>query len=689
VLVVCLPTGDGKSFVFQVIASCGFLGDEAIIGEGVTLVVTPTVALAQDHEHAALELGFPEQPRAYVGGSAITNASIREAVAAGAQGLVFASPEAVCGPLRGALVQAAQLGLLRAFVVDEAHLVDAWGAEFRPEFQVLAGIRRELLQASSGRLRTVLLSATYTQAAIDTLRAFFSVDDKGQACPFAVVAATRLRPEPDYWVAPVSGEALRDERVMDAVLHLPRPLVLYTTRVDDAERWRQRLWDQGFRRLACVTGKTPASDRNRAVHAWRREALDLVVATSAFGLGIDNPHVRAVIHACIPETLDRFYQEVGRGGRDGRASLSLLLPTMCDFEMATGLNRKKIITIDLGLPRWRAMFYHREKIDHGADEYTVRLDIPPGNDARQIDMDNRENTEWNQRTLTLMAGAGLLSLVGPVTSTPRNGRDVERADDPSTFVHSFQTVHAPPGHAERDTWERLVEPRRAVIAASSEATLRAMEQYARGATTQCVADVLTPLYTVAAEGDFPGISVGRACGGCPSCRAKQRPPFEEPVGEPLQPWPARATLWPDILAELDSAHRLLVFYGPEDLRGSRLQRRFIRALARLIRAGFTSLLSLDGFELDPAALAESVGTQPWFLSERWPRHHLPAGPKILLTSPKTRLSNTMWMARNEADARVVVLPTSARDPELPEVPLSRRYVGRQLTLLELVERLAR
>jgi hypothetical protein len=143
------------------------------------------------------------------------------------------------------------------------------------------------------------------------------------------------------------------------------------------------------------------------------------------------------------------------------------------------------------------------------------------------------------------------------------------------------------------------------------------------------------------------------------------------------------------LAELDSAYRLLVFYGPEDLRGSRLQRRFLRTLARLIRGGFTNVLSLDGFEFDSQALAESVGSQPWFLSERWPRHHLPAGPKILLTSPTTRLSNTMWIARNEADARVVVLPASARDPELPEVLLSQRYVGRQLTLLELVERLAR
>jgi hypothetical protein len=148
-------------------------------------------------------------------------------------------------------------------------------------------------------------------------------------------------------------------------------------------------------------------------------------------------------------------------------------------------------------------------------------------------------------------------------------------------------------------------------------------------------------------------------------------------------------LWPDILAELDPAHRLLVFYGPEQMRGPRLQRRFVGALARLIRGGFTNVLALDDFQLDDAALAESVGTQPWFLSHRWPRHYLPAGPKLLLTTSATRLTSSMWTARSEADARIVIVPTSAADPDLPDVPLYRRHVGRQLPLLDLIERLAR
>jgi hypothetical protein len=579
---------------------------------------------------------------------------------------------------------------LRALIVDEAHLVDAWGAEFRPEFQLLAGVRRELLEASAGNLRTMLLSATYTQAAIDTLRAFFSMDRANEPSPFAVVAATRLRPEPEYWVAPVSGEAVRDERVLDAVLHLPRPMVLYTTRVDDANRWYRRLRDEGFRRLACVTGSTTSTDRRSAIESWRRGALDLVVATSAFGLGIDNPHVRSVVHACIPETLDRFYQEVGRGGRDGRSSNSLLLPTIRDFEMAAGLNRKKIISVDVGLRRWQAMFYHADRVDHGADEYTVRLDIPPGNDATQIDMDNTENTEWNQRTLTLMAGAGLLSLMGPVTSTPGDGRNgAHGLEDPGNFDHVYQTVHAPPGHAERETWEHFVEPRRAVIAAASQASLRAIERYARGSTAHCVADILTPLYTVARDADFPGIEVGRACGGCPACRTHGWRPYEDAVGEPRQPWPGRANLWPDVKAELDPAYRLLVFYGPDDMRGPRFQRRLVQALARLIRAGFTNVLALNGFEVSGGALAAAVGTVPWFLSDRWPRHYLPPGPMLILTTTSTQLSKSMWTTSGESDARIVFLPNSAADPELPDVPLRQRHGGRQLALLELLERLAR
>lgn len=144
--------------------------------------------------------------------------------------------------------------------------------------------------------------------------------------------------------------------MFEAVCNLPRPLILYATKVKEVEEWGAQLRGLGFRRLAVVTGASSADHRGRVIEQWRDGHLDIVVATSAFGLGVDQSDVRAVVHACIPETIDRFYQEVGRGGRDGKASVSLMLYTKADYATADGLNRKVTISTDRGLQRWRRMF---------------------------------------------------------------------------------------------------------------------------------------------------------------------------------------------------------------------------------------------------------------------------------------------------------------------------------------------
>jgi hypothetical protein len=160
-LLICLPTGDGKSFIFQLVGELGF----SDAGSGVTLVITPTVALALDHERAAHDLGFPNSPLAYRSGD--ENLQIIDGIRNGTQQLCFASPEATCGRLQPALMQAARSGLLRTIVVDEAHLVETWGANFRSEFQLLAGVRRSLLSVAAGPApRTLLLSATVTEETI-------------------------------------------------------------------------------------------------------------------------------------------------------------------------------------------------------------------------------------------------------------------------------------------------------------------------------------------------------------------------------------------------------------------------------------------------------------------------------------------------------------------------------------------
>ena len=166
-LVVALPTGEGKSMIFQLAQAVGFVGARASTeGRGVTLVVVPTVALAVNHEHEAMNVCGLRSRLAFQGGSETQNGIIADRIAEGSQGLCFASPEAACGRLREPLRRAAEAGHLRALVVDEAHLVDQWGTGFRTEFQELSGLRRELIAAAAPdqRMRTLLLSATLTDS---------------------------------------------------------------------------------------------------------------------------------------------------------------------------------------------------------------------------------------------------------------------------------------------------------------------------------------------------------------------------------------------------------------------------------------------------------------------------------------------------------------------------------------------
>lgn len=147
-----------------------------------------------------------------------------------------------------------------------------------------------------------------------------------------------------------------EKRLLEAVYHLPHPLIIYGTKVKDVENWKRELTRAGFKRCDLMTGKSTTQQREQLIEKWREGKIDIVVATSAFGLGIDQSDVRAVIHVCIPETIDRFYQEVGRGGRDGKACMSLTLYTTEDFNVARGLNEKSTITIERGLQRWESMF---------------------------------------------------------------------------------------------------------------------------------------------------------------------------------------------------------------------------------------------------------------------------------------------------------------------------------------------
>lgn len=657
-LVIALPTGEGKSMIFQLIHAVGFVGADQAQSGGVTLVIVPTVALGVNHEQEAVEVCGLSRPLAFQGGSDAQNAIIAERIVSGTQGLCFASPEAACGRLREPLRLAAEAGLLRAIVIDEAHLVDQWGTGFRTEFQELSGLRRELLSAAppGHALRTVMLSATLTDTSVETLRALFGAESN-----FESVAAVQLRPEPDYWIAQPTGEAERVERVIEALHHLPRPAILYVTEVAAADAWFSRLASSGFRRVRKLHGKTGRAEREGIVGQWRDGALDLVVGTSAFGLGIDYAHARSVIHACVPETLDRFYQEVGRGGRDGKASLSLIVPTGKDIEIAERINAQQVIGIDRGFHRWSAMF--AAKTTFAGGRFAVRIDGRPGTGEGDIDMFGDANTDWNLRTLALMARAGMLRLLGtPLANIQQPGDwlEIEISDD---------------GHLDSTVWRDRVEPVRRIGWLAAKRNLDLMRNYLRD--RRCPSLILEELYGAD--------RVGRVCSTCSLCRAdaSRRLP-RIPVGEPRGPW--IEPLDPLVADLFDRDLRLLVTYEPSRL-GRTASRRLGETLQRLQQARLAKLITLGNQAFDMTRVLKFAEGSAFFVSDltTLALSRLPKGPEIVMVGEGQRLESQNLTPRAD-NPRIFLAPLDQPAPD--GRTLRDVFGGRVLTFDEFNARVA-
>ena len=693
-LLVCLPTGDGKSFIFQLVASIGYGANEGL--PGVTLVVTPTVALALDHQRAANQLGIVNHQSAYFGGMpAEGRRDMVGRIRDGTQGLCFASPEAACGPLRPALIAAAANGLLRTIVVDEAHLVDAWGANFRASFQVLGGLRAEFLDEApaDARPRTLLLSATLTDATTETLRTLFPGDLPNDA-GFQLVSSAQLRPEIEYWVAQPSSAAERASRVTEALFHMPRPAILYVTEVAHAERWYKELQGLGYRRIGLMTGKSPPETRERVVQDWRDRRLDLVVGTSAFGLGIDNPNVRTIIHACVPETLDRFYQEVGRGGRDGRSAASIIIPVRedqhwvrDDYKTAKNLNRRRLLTVKTGHRRWSAMFKRQDSKFEGDDVFRLRVDGPPGYQGEYIDMVGETNTEWNVRTMTLMANARMIDLLGPdpavasLDETDDGTLEAESAKRMEQFQRIRIIEHR---HLDIAAWQQVLEPHRDLMEAAYKENLTRMFRFLD--SRECVADTLAPVYRFSSrlgEISEPTItSVACACGGCPYCRARTQRRETEPAKLAKHPWPPIDCSHSPAWQMLDNSYRVVIFYP--DIMDLRTLRRWTEALAKLVSSGVRNLIALPRAPIDPVAVQGALPEIALFTADKLPpRDYLPPGPTTVIIPPNQPLSDRLLRRRKPADAHFIFVHRDAEFPNMPGVLLRSRFEGPQLANLNL------
>lgn len=534
-LVVALPTGRGKTAVAW--------SKVLLSNHGVTIVVVPTVVLALDMERRTAELAQNVSKElsssgryAYVGSlDDDTKKELRDQVRSGRQRLLYTSPEAFVSGLAGAVLDCAQAGHLQQIVIDEAHLVDQWGANFRPEFQTMPGLIREAHDNApqASKPAVLLLSATLSQQPLRLLTKLFAVDGD----EVELVWGSELRTEPAYFLDSFPDEQSRTEAIMTAVSRLPRPLLLYTTKVNDAQTWAATLRTHGLLRVGCVTGDSSDEQRRTVMEQWRglttaglrtTTDLDVVVGTSAFGLGLDMPNVRTVLHACLPETIDRYYQEVGRAGRDGRPSIAYLCSGPQDEQIAESLSRVVLIGDDLGWKRWQSMM-------HGADHptgfrYRVRKSTLP---TYLADGYGR-SAQWNVRTLTLMAQAGVIALRAPRwTPDPHalEGANEKDRDDFYANVDDFLEFDLLNGEllGEQDWKTALAEIRHDVRTAQHRA-LQAVLSLVR--SQECVGRVIARHFQVSFGGGT--LRTAPACRGCPACR---RVPERSPGVHPLEAAP--------------------------------------------------------------------------------------------------------------------------------------------------------
>ncbi len=486
---IALPTGSGKSLCFQILSR---------FGSGLTVVVVPTVALAMDQWRSAKEVlkEIPDLNPQYFAAddSNLNPETVIGNVREGRTRLLFTSPEAcVSGRLRYALDEAARRHQFENLVVDEAHIIESWGAYFRVDFQMLATLRRNWVESTDSLLRTYLLSATFTTRTREVLQRLFCTGG-GEWREFV---SQRLRPEMTYYSHKFRYSDARLQAVRECAWRLPRPAIIYTTEVAEAKRFAQFLRQEGFKRVGCFHGETPATERRSLLNKWRADNIDIMVATSAFGLGVDKPDVRAVVHACMPENLHRYYQEVGRGGRDGASSVCILIPTEKDIEVAKGLS-PRLLSEDIVQKRWESMWQDREAVSE--DEYTWKLNTGSRRTALLGQRTYNENVRWNKRLILQLLRAGKLEVL-----------DVEyRKDEESGDSIEWVTVKVRFSPTAHDIGASIAEQREQEMKAAAEG-LKQMQNYLEGQRAIC--KILRKLYDAR----------HRVCGGCRACRQEARP----------------------------------------------------------------------------------------------------------------------------------------------------------------------
>jgi ATP-dependent DNA helicase RecQ len=304
--VVVLPTGGGKSICYQA---------PAVALEGVAVVVSPLLSLMKDQTDALRQCGVPAGCLNSMQ-SAKEQADVTKQLRANELKLLYVAPERLASSGFVSLLQEIKPSF---FAIDEAHCISSWGHEFRPDYLKLAILRDLFPQAT-----ITALTATATQRVRADIVKQLKLNEPD------VLVGSFDRPNLTYRVERRTNEWVQYCEVIDR--HKNESGIIYCISKRKVDELTAALCDAGYKARSYHAGMD-GSERRRNQDAFIRDEVNIIVATVAFGMGIDKSNVRYVMHAQAPKTMENYQQEAGRAGRDGLASECILLWSKSDFAL--------------------------------------------------------------------------------------------------------------------------------------------------------------------------------------------------------------------------------------------------------------------------------------------------------------------------------------------------------------------
>ncbi len=567
-LLSCMATGQGKSLI-------GLL-PQYYYGRGLTVIVVPTISLAIDQADSAKEYFEEKKVVAYHGGlSHIEKCETRRLINENELSILYTSPEAIMNSdLKTILLKAAERKKLETLIIDEAHIVHDWGQQFRTEFQFLGVYRKKLLDSSQGSLRTILLSATYTDEAVDVLKRLFSEQGK-----YIEVRGDSLRPEIQYYSKKVKNNNEKIDKFKEILPLLPKPMILYVTLPKTAIELKEKLESWGYFNLETFTGELNSEKREEIISRWNDNKIDIMIATSAFGMGVDKKDVRTVLHLSIPESLNRFYQEVGRGGRDGLPSISLIITNLSqDIKDSKSLGNKAL-SVDKMMGRWNSLI-NMNLGSIAGNKYWVDTNIKP--EYMEFDyIAGEQNRSWNEYVLMQMQRIGLINIIdmGEEINTSKYLVKVinESYINNQKLLRGYLTGHR---KLYIENYEEDIERLKELIESDGEF---------------CISEKLQDTYNLASL----------SCGGCKSCREKKIKAY---TSKNLTVYESGLELIKQIKSERAIGKREKIVKVDDNYSDSSLK----KIIEVLIVNEINTILIPDDFKIDLNKLNINITKEPYF-----------------------------------------------------------------------------